>query len=61
MIDNIKEFFQEMLSELRDISYNNSPERREFAVERLEGHRKYMRNETRWSPYLHEDEWDKRR
>ena len=61
MMDRIKEFFEEILYELRDISYNNSPERREFAIERIEGHRKYMRNETRWSPYLHEDEWDKRR
>ena len=61
MMDRIKEFFQEILNELRDISYNNSPERMEWAAIRLEGHRKYMRNNARWSPYLHEDEWDQQR
>jgi hypothetical protein len=61
MIDKIKELFQEILNELRDTSYNHSPERLEFAKLRLGHHREFMRNERRWSPYLHEDEWDKHR
>ena len=61
MIDNIKDFFQDILSELRDISHRHSPERREFAIDRLNDHRKYMRYETKINPYLHGDEWDKRR
>ena len=60
-MNRIKEFFEETLNELRDVSYNNSLERMEWAVTRLEGHRKYMRNEARWSPYIHPDEWDKQR
>jgi len=59
MINNIKQFFEDILNELRNISYNHSEERREFAIRRIKGHRDYMSGHTRWDPYLHEDEWHK--
>ena len=58
MMDKIKEFFQDILNELRDISYNNSPERKEFAIERLEAHRQFMKNKRALSPYLHPETRD---
>lgn len=59
MINNIKEFIEGTLNWLRDTSYNHSPERREFAISRIKGHRDYMGGFSRFNPYLHPDEWDK--
>lgn len=61
MMDKIKEFFKEILDSLRDTSYAHSEERREFAILRLKGHRDQMAGLTRFNPYIHFDEWDKRR
>jgi len=57
----MKEFLEDILNQLRDTSFNSSIERYELAKERLKDHKRYMQNETRWNPYLHFDEWDKRR
>ena len=59
-MNKIKEFFEDTLNWLRDTSYHHSPERRVFAELRLSCHRKFMNHETKWSPYLHPEEWDKR-
>ena len=58
---SIKEIYNDILNKLRDTSYDHSEQRREFAIERLKGHRQYMEGFTRFNPYLHEDEWDKHR
>lgn len=58
-MNKIKEFFEGTLNWLRDTSYHHSPERREFAVRRLNGHKDYMEGFSRFNPYLHEDEWEK--
>ena len=59
MATAIRSFFENILNSLRDTAYAHSEERREFAVRRLKGHKDYMEGFTRFSPYLHEDEWDK--
>jgi len=59
-MNRIKEFFEEILNSLRNTAYAHSDERREFAVRRIKGQKDYMANLTRFSPYLHFDEWDKR-
>ena len=58
MIDKIKEFFEDTLNWLRDTSYDHSTERREFAISRIKGHKEYMGGFSRFSPYLHPDEWE---
>jgi hypothetical protein len=57
-MNRIKEFFEDILDELRNISYNHSEERREFASLRLKHHREYMKGFTKINPYLHEEEWN---
>jgi len=57
-MNKIKEFFEDILNQLRDTSFNHSIERYELAKERLTDHRRYMNNEIRWNPYLHFDEWE---
>jgi len=59
-MNKIKEFFEDILDSLRNTAYLHSEERREFAILRLQGHRDYMAGLTRFDPYLHFDEWDKR-
>ena len=56
-MDRIKEFFQEILSELRDLSYNHSEERRKFAESKLLAHKFYMQGFRKTTPYLHPDTW----
>ena len=58
-MNRIKEFFEDILNSLHDTAYSHSEERREFAVRRIEGQKKYMDGFSRFSPYLHFDEWDK--
>ena len=58
-MNKIKEFFEEILNSLRETAYSHSEERREFAVRRIEGQKKFMDGFTKFSPYLHEDEWHK--
>ena len=60
-MNKIKELIEDTLNWLRDTSYNHSAERREFAIARMQGHRNYMAGLTRFSPYLHLDEWEKHR
>ena len=57
----MKEFFEDILNSLRDTAYSHSEQRREFAIERINGHKKYMEGHSLLSPYLHQDEWDKHR
>ena len=58
-MDKIKEFFEDVLNDLRNISYRNSTERAEFATVRLLHHREHMDGKRRWNPYIDEDEWNK--
>ena len=58
-MNKIKEFFENILDSLRNTAYEHSEERREFAVRRIKGQKDYMTNLTRFSPYIHFDEWDK--
>ena len=58
-MNKIKEFFEDILNSLRNTAYSHSEERREFAVSRIQGQKEYMNGFTKFSPYLHEDEWHK--
>ncbi len=58
-MNKIKEFFEEILSSLRDTAYTHSEERREFAVRRINGHKDFMEGYSRFDPYIHEDDWHK--
>ena len=51
----MKQFFKDILNHLRDVSYNASSERAQWAAERLAGHRAYMEGYSRFNPYLHSD------
>ena len=55
----IPSFLTDYADYLRDLSQRHSEERREFAVRRIEGQKDYVANLTRFSPYIHFDEWDK--
>ena len=57
MMDRIKEFFEEILSELRELSYRNSEENIEFTKSKLLAHRQYMEGFRRYGPYTHPDTW----
>tara|TARA_B100001559_G_C16482948_1_gene614665 strand:+ start:812 stop:991 length:180 start_codon:yes stop_codon:yes gene_type:complete len=58
MIDKIKEFFSSYLNHLRDVSYNHSIDRKQFAIKRLTAHREYMNKKRNLNPYLHPETWD---
>ena len=56
-MNNIKEFIQSYLEYLRNLSYENSDERREFAENKLLAHKFYMEGLRKTSPYIHPDDW----
>lgn len=53
----ILSFLTEYLNYLRDLSYNHSEERREFAKTKILAHRFYMEGHRKTSPFLHPDDW----
>ena len=53
----IASFFERYLNYLRDLSYDHSEERREFAQNKLIAHRGYMEGFRKTSPYVHPDDW----
>jgi hypothetical protein len=53
----MKELFERYLNRLRDLSYDNSEERREFAKNKVLAHKFYMEGFRKTSPYLHPDNW----
>ena len=53
----MKELFERYLNHLRDLSYNHSEERREFAENKLIAHRFYMEGFRKTTPFLHLDDW----
>jgi len=57
-MNNIKEFISSYLDHLRDLSYNHSIDRKEFAIKRLTAHREYMKNKRSLNPYLHPETWE---
>jgi hypothetical protein len=57
-MNKIKEFIHSYLEYLRNLSYEHSEDRREFAIERLRAHREYMKNKKSLNPYLHPETWD---
>jgi len=57
VITQIIDTWNDILNRLRDISYQHSPERREFALKRIEGHQRHMTGHSRYDPYLHFEQW----
>ena len=53
----MKQFFNDILNHLRNLSYDNSEERREFAKTKLIAHRGYMEGYRKTTPFLHPDTW----
>ncbi len=53
----MKQLLQKYLSYLRDLSYNHSEERREFAKIKLIAHLGYMEGYRKTTPFLHPDIW----
>jgi len=50
-------FLTDYLNRLRDLSYNHSEERHEFAKTKLIAHRGYMEGYRKTTPFLHPDTW----
>jgi len=53
----MKELIERYLNYLRNLSYDHSEERREFAKTKLIAHRFYMEGFRKTTPYLHPDSW----
>jgi hypothetical protein len=51
------ELYKRYLNYLRDLSYDNSEENREFVRNKLIAHRGYMEGYRKTTPYLHPDTW----
>ena len=56
-MSKLVELYKRYLNYLRDLSYDNSDERREFAKIKLIAHRGYMEGYRKTTPYLHPDTW----
>ena len=57
MVGEITQTIESYFNYLRDLSYDNSDERREFAKTKLIAHRAYMAGYRKTTPYLHPDTW----
>jgi len=53
----LKKLFEKYLNFLRNLSYNHSQERREFAKIKLIAHLAYMQGYRKTTPFLHPDNW----
>ena len=60
-LDKVKEFWEELKIWHEEMQWNNSPERRELAVKRLEALRVYTHQAPGGklkNPYIHPEEYD---
>lgn len=53
----IPSFLTDYVDHLRNLSYDHSDERRQFAESKLLAHKFYMQGFRKTTPYLHPDTW----
>jgi hypothetical protein len=53
----IPSFLTDYANYLKDLSYDNSEERKQFAESKLLAHKFYMQGFRKTTPYLHPDTW----